>query len=103
MIIKTGITIECKKCNKIYDINPEDFDEPETSSDERSMGYEIQYIWTYELECEDCNNVLKVVIEGYEYPTGILNYEEFNVEGSTIISEPSLEINYTDEDSDYDL
>lgn len=100
MIITGGTKVKCKKCNKLHDISPEDFDEPETTSDERSMGYETQYIWEYEFNCDKCNNELKITIEGYEYPVGILNYQEFNVEGCLIVDEPSLEINNEDYEND---
>ncbi|GAA3773456.1 hypothetical protein [Flavobacterium ginsengiterrae] len=98
MIIKTGINVKCKKCNKIHEINPEDFDEAETNYDERNMGYEIQSIWEYEFNCDECGNELKILIEGYEYPAGVLNYQEFNVEGCIIVVEPTLEVNYNDEE-----
>lgn len=100
MIITEGTKVKCKKCNKLHDISPEDFDEPETTSDERSMGYETQYTWEYEFNCDKCNNELKIIIEGYEYPVGILNYQEFNVEGCLIVDEPSLEINNEDYEND---
>jgi len=99
MIISSGVKIKCKKCNKLYDINPEDFGEPDTSSDERNMGYEIQYSWEYEFACEKCDNHIHIYIDGYEYPTGILNYEEFNSEGCSILENPSLEI----DNDDYEL
>lgn len=102
MIIKQGTKVKCKKCNKLHDISPEDFDEPETTSDERSMGYETQYTWEFEFNCDKCNNELKITIEGYEYPVGILNYQEFNTEGCIIIEEPALEINnQEDYETDY--
>jgi restriction system protein len=97
MKIDKGAKIKCKKCNKLYYISPEDFDEPDTTSDERSMGYEIQYTWDYEFNCDKCKNELKITIEAYEYPVGILNYQEINAEGCNIIDEPSLEINNEDE------
>jgi hypothetical protein len=93
MIIDKGAKIKCKKCNKIHDISPEDFGDPETTSDERSMGYETQYTWEYEFSCDKCNNDLKITIEGFEYPEGVLNYQEFNSEGCVIVEDPSLEIN----------
>ena len=99
MIIKKGATIRCKKCSKQHEINPEDFEEPGTSSDERNMGYEIQYTWEYESPCDKCNNDLRITIEGYEYPEGILNFEEFKSEGCTIIDKPSLEINNDDHEN----
>lgn len=94
--------IKCKKCHKIHDIFPEDIDEPETNSDERSMGYEIQYIWENEFICDRCKNILKITIEGYEYPVGILNYQEFSTEGCSIIDEPSLEITSIDDEYEMD-
>lgn len=100
MIIIKGTKVRCKKCNKLHDINPEDFNGPEKSSDERSMGYETQYVWEYEFNCDKCNNELKITIEGYEYPTGILNYQEFNLEGCLIVDEPSLEINNEEDEND---
>lgn len=102
MKIKQGTSVRCKKCNKLHNISPEEFDDPETSSDERNMGYEIQYIWEFEFICDKCNNELKISIEGYEYPSGILNYQEFNSEGCIIIENPSLEINNEeDHENDY--
>lgn len=100
MIISSGVKIKCKKCSKLYHISPEDFGEPDTSSDERSMGYEIQSTWEYELICDRCSNNLHVTIDGFEYPVGILNYEECSSEGCIIIDKPSLSI--INEDYEYD-
>jgi len=92
MIIIGETKIKCKKCNKHHTIKAEDYDDPETSSDERSMGYETQYIWEIEFNCDKCNNELKITIEGYEYPIGILNFQEVSSEGCSIIEEPTLEV-----------
>jgi hypothetical protein len=100
MIITQGAEVKCKKCNKLHDINSEDFDDPDTTSDERSMGYETQYTWENEFNCDKCNNELKITIEGYEYPVGILNYQEFSTEGCFIISKPLLEINNEEYEND---
>jgi restriction system protein len=96
------IKVKCKKCHKLQEISPDDFEEPETNSDERNMGYETQYIWEFEFQCDKCKNELKITIEGYEYPVGILNYQEFNNEGCIIIDEPTLEITSLDEDFEVD-
>lgn len=100
MILKQVTKIKCKKCGKIHDIDPEDFNSPKTTSDERSMGYEIQYTWEYEFICDKCENELKVIIEGYEYPVGFLNYQEFRTEGCLFIEKPTLEINSEDYEND---
>lgn len=96
--IKQGAKIKCKKCNKIYDINPEDFPEADVTYDERNMGAEAQYLWQYDFQCDKCQNSLILTVEGYEYPIGILNYQESNSEGCVILEKPSLEVNYEEED-----
>lgn len=100
MIISKGPIIKCKKCNKKYEIEPDDFGEPETYSDERNMGYEIGYVWEMEFECDKCNNEISITIEGYEYPVGVYNYENFSTSGCNFIEEPALEIVY--EKDNYD-
>lgn len=100
MIIIKGAEIKCKKCFTKYDISPEDFDVPETLSDERSMGYEIQYTWEYEMICDKCENEIQIIVEGYEYPQGILNYEEFTANGCILLGNPSLAINHLDDDDE---
>lgn len=97
MIISAGAKIKCKKCFTEYDVSPEDFDTPITLSDERSMGYEIQYTWEFEDICGKCQNEMKVIVEGYEYPEGVFNYEEFTANGCILIENPKIEIQHLDE------
>ena len=92
MLISKAPTIKCKKCGKIYHLEIDDFGDAETSSEERNMGYETQYTWEFQMECEKCNNLLTVTIEGWEYPVGIYNYDEFTTEGCLFIEKPELEI-----------
>lgn len=97
MIISKGAKIKCKKCFTQYYISPEDFDIPETVSDERNMGYETQYIWEFETICDKCKNKMHIILEGYEYPEGIFNYEEFTTNGCILIDNPKLEIKHLEE------
>ncbi|MCA6065804.1 hypothetical protein JI747_001355 [Chryseobacterium sp. RG1] len=103
MIISKGPKIKCKRCQKQYDIDPVDFDDADISSDERSMGYELQYTWQYMSNCVRCKNELTIIVEGYEYPVGAFNYEEFTYEGCIVIENPELEIKHIEEYEDDDI
>ena len=92
MIITKPPVIKCKKCGKIHQTEIGAFGEPETSSDERNMGYETQYTWELEFPCDKCQNDMKVIVEGWEYPSGIYNYDEFTSEGCIFVDKPVLEI-----------
>ena len=96
MIITRPPTIKCKKCGKVHKFEVENFGEPETVSDERNMGYEIQYVWETAINCSKCQNLMAVTIEGWEYPVGVYNYDEFTAEGCLFIEKPELEIVFND-------
>ena len=100
MTLKEGPIIKCKKCLTEYNILPEDFDGPDAASDERNMGYEIQFSWNYEVNCQNCQNEMHILIEGYEYPQGVFNYEEFTAHGCILIKNPVLEIQYLQDDDE---
>jgi hypothetical protein len=88
-----GPIIECKKCNKQYEISVDEFVKSEsTSEEERPMGYEIFYAWRYEGNCKFCNNPIMVEQEGSVYPTGSpIEYDGCSFEGCKIIEEPKME------------
>jgi hypothetical protein len=89
-IIKAPI-FKCNKCNKQFHTEINEYDEPEKSSESRNMGNEIQYIWNLERGCENCDNPIEIIIEGYEYPEGFLNYNQTRSTGCLIINEAVLE------------
>jgi hypothetical protein len=97
MIITKGAKIKCKKCFAQYDISTQDFGVAQPLSDERSMGYETQYTWTFESICNKCQNGMQVILEGYEYPEGVFNYEEFTANGCILIENPKIEIQHIEE------
>lgn len=97
IVINKGPKIKCKKCQKQYEIDAIDFGDAYSSSDERNMGYEIQYTWEYESNCTRCGNDFIIIVEGYEYPVGAFNYKEFIYEGCIPVEDPELEIKHIED------
>lgn len=100
MKISKAPIVQCKKCKKKYDINVENFDTPEINTEDRNMGYELQYLWEYEFECEKCKNLISITIEAYEYPEGFFNYDEIDTSGCNLLEKPSFEIEETDREDE---
>lgn len=100
MILEKGPKVQCKKCSQLFFLDVNEFDGPEINIDERNMGYETQYIWEYIGECNNCNNEISVIIEGWEYPQGVFNYDEFNSRGCKIVEKPLLKIHFEDDTLD---
>lgn len=96
MKIVTSPIYKCNKCKKTFETSPEDFDSPETYSEARNMGREIQFVWTYEFSCSNCDNPIEIIIEGYEYPEGFFNYEDTTSDGCILIQKASLETEHSD-------
>jgi len=94
-------TVKCKRCQTINTTAIDDFQEPNTESNERNMGYETGYSWTLEITCTKCENELEIIVEAWEYPIGILNYTEFETVGCSFVEEPVVEVEFDNEQ--YDL
>jgi len=95
-IVKPPV-LKCKKCSTINTPSIEEFDGPEIESNERNMGYESEFTWQYTGNCERCNNAHEVTISAWEYPVGILNYQEIEHKGCTISEQPTLEVVFNEE------
>lgn len=93
--------IQCLKCGKIRQVSKEDFVE-ETDSEERSMGLEIHYNWIFDSDCEysNCAHPIRVELDAWEYPLGIVNYHEKRIDGAFFIESPNIEVVQEEEDCD---
>ena len=89
------LEIECNHCGNTTYINKEDIDfhfEHE-SSDDRGMGAEHQYSSYYTHECDDCLSTFDIRFDGWEYPVGVINYSEIEINGGDLVRG----INFDDE------
>jgi len=76
--------LRCKNCNNVFTVDGSDIDIVETASDERSMGPEQFFYGALEIECPKCRSEIKFEYVASEYPIGMLNYSESNVEGADL-------------------
>lgn len=99
MILTNIPEFKCKKCLKSFEIEIDDF-ETDTYSYERNMGAEIQYNWNYIGNCPHCNNDLEISFDAYEYPVGMLNYEDSELAGCEFITKPIFDVHNEDFETD---
>lgn len=99
MTIVSPPELKCKKCFTINVPNVDEFEDPSTSSSERNMGEEREFTWELEMECSKCKSPLSITISGWEYPVGILNYQETKATGCLVSKDPVLNVVFDDEDS----
>lgn len=63
-------TFVCPKCGEKFTESFELQDLEPVSSDERGMGAEIQYDFSGEVDCPECNYGIVISGEAWEYPVG---------------------------------
>jgi len=90
---------KCKKCFKNFEFDL-DYYETDIYTYDRNMGNEYQYHWNYIGNCPHCDNDIEISFDAYEYPVGILNYEDSDLTGCEFISKPTFSITYEDFETD---
>mgnify|MGYP006425692791 CR=1 FL=1 len=94
--IKGKLKIICEHNNKVIEkdvseiLSADSFEMVETSH--RNMGIERHYHAIVEKLCENEDIDISVEFNLWEYPEGILNYEDYGENGCTLIEKPSFEI-----------
>lgn len=66
--------LTCSSCGKVFS-SSKDL-EADTWSDNRGMGEQIGYTWIEEGVCPQCNLDFNFQIDAYEYPIGILDFDD---------------------------
>lgn len=78
----------CDTCGELFEVDPDDFNLDWDSSyvDDRSMGCEMQYE-SYEVcECPHCGKQIDLTLQIWEYPIGIIYYQNIEIDGGNIES-----------------
>lgn len=92
MRLSNDMIVECEECGNQIIIFGNDVDFEVTSVEERGMGEEISYDATEERNCENCGNEIVVRINAWEYPIGVLNYDDNSVSGGTFTVSPTINL-----------
>lgn len=87
------LTVKCEKCNEIFSEESDnlDLDFEVYSVDERKMGPEYSHRAEAYLECPKCKSDIIVSFELWEYPVGVHNYDEIEIENGELLEKPTIE------------
>lgn len=87
-----SLKLKCEACNSLFDVDLEDYDLSweVVDSDERSMGAELHHQAEIELECPECDSSMMITLDVWEYPLGIFNLGEIDVDGAILVKKCSL-------------
>jgi len=78
--VQGNVSFKCSNCKKTHSLNCSILEWESVSSDERQMGTEIQYEAIFEDTC-DCGQNMSITFNCWEYPVGIINYEDVATDG----------------------
>lgn len=79
------IIVKCQRCKTLLNI---EIDLECVSSYERSMGEEYEYEGVMFDNCPNCGKQINLNLYVWEYPVGVVNYQEEECDGAAIISGP---------------
>lgn len=93
------LVFDCSKCGKRHHYKEDELemDFECVGSDERNMGPENEYQATEYFECDECGNDINITFSVWEYPVGIHNYDDIEIDGGTLISCFPFTVDFFDE------
>ncbi len=97
--LKNDLVVKCNECQMVQVLHKDSL-EVETSSYERNMGDEVEYIFGGEFLCEGCGNSFQCTVSIFEYPIGALNYSGSECNGAHFVFSPEVNVNYYEFDYD---
>lgn len=96
---ENALVFVCKRCGRRHIYKREDLEMyfECIGSEERNMGPENEYQATEYVECDKCGNEINITFSVWEYPVGIHNYDEIEMDGATLISCFPFSVDFFDE------
>lgn len=88
-----AILIRCDKCGELFsfDVGEMNFDWEGGVVDDRGMGYEMEYDSQETCECPNCRSQIDLTLRVWEYPMGVFNNQDIEIEGGEIDTPLNLE------------
>ncbi len=81
----TDIKVKCDKCGTINTIPASDVDLQQIGGQERQMGPEIEFEGVVEINCTKCGAEIIYTERLWEYPVGVENHSEVEVQGGEVV------------------
>ncbi len=80
------LEFKCNNCDQVHKYHELDFDLDFqcVGGSERNMGIENQYVAEEYFECQ-CGNQINVYFEVWEYPEGVHNYDNIEIDGAELL------------------
>lgn len=91
--IISRVSYSCSNCGHETDLGENEIYLEAASNSERGMGEEAQYTAYIDLPCDNCNENIVVNIEVWEYPVGVINHTDCQVNGAELLNS-SFEISH---------
>ena len=92
--IGDSMLIRCDKCGElfVFDTDNMAFDwEGGVVDEDRGMGCEVEYESHESCECPNCKSQIDVTLRVWEYPAGVFNYQDIDIDGGEIDTTIDLE------------
>ena len=88
-----AILIRCDKCGELFSFDAGEmfFDWEGGVVDDRGMGYEMEYDSQETCACPNCQSQIDLTFHVWEYPMGVFNYQDIEIEGGEIDTPMNLE------------
>lgn len=81
-----AILVRCGTCGELFDFDAGDmnFEWDGGVVDERGMGYEMEYESQESCFCPNCKKQIDLTLQVWEYPVGVFNTQNIEIEGGEI-------------------
>ena len=98
-----SIIVRCGKCGELFAIDDTDleFNWEGSAIEDRQMGCEYEYTSEENCECPNCGNEIELTLKIWEYPAGVFNGEEIEIDGGEV--EKHIELSRYMAFGDYDF
>lgn len=87
-------SVRCINCGTVKTLSQSDITSEEDYTEMRSCGIEIQSHMTYKFNCNnpDCNRPISIELDTWEYPAGVINYQDKSIRNAIIVTNPTYTV-----------
>ena len=89
-----GILIRCDNCGELFSFDAGEMSfewEGGVVDEDRGMGCEMEYESHETCNCPNCESQIDLTLQVWEYPVGVFNYQDIDIDGGEIDTPINLE------------